>query len=64
MTRRTLAGICALVAAAGALWWWSAGSSDERQVRRLFEDFAEELNAGTTSGCGHAHAHRPALGVH
>ena len=52
MTRRTLAGICALVVAAGAFWWWSAGSSDERQVRRLFEDFAEELNAGTTSGFG------------
>jgi len=52
MTRRTLAGICALVIVAGAFWWWSAGSSDERQVRRLFEDFAEELNAGTTSGFG------------
>ena len=48
MTRRTLAGIGALVVAAGAFWWWSAGSSDERQVRRLFADFAAELNAGTT----------------
>jgi hypothetical protein len=52
MTRRTLAGLTAVVIAAGALWWWSVGSSDERQVRRLFEDFAEELNAGTTSGFG------------
>jgi hypothetical protein len=52
MTRPTLARIVALVAAAGALWWWSAGSSDERQVRRLFADFADELNAGTTGGFG------------
>ena len=52
MTRRTLAGLCAVVVAAGAFWWWSAGSSDERQVRRLFKDFADELNAGTTSGFG------------
>ena len=55
MTRRTLAGIYALVAAAAAIWWWSTGSSDERQVRRLFEEFAEELNdgtAGTTGGFG------------
>jgi hypothetical protein len=50
MTQRTLAGIVALVAAAAAIWWWSAGSSDERQVRRLFHDFAEEFNAGTTGG--------------
>jgi hypothetical protein len=52
MTRRTLARICALVAAAAAIWWWSAGSSEERQVRRLFEDFAEELNEGATGGFG------------
>ncbi len=52
MTRRTLAGLCAVVVAAGAFWWWGAGSSDERQVRRLFKDFADELNAGTTSGFG------------
>ena len=52
MTRRTIAGLCAVAAAAGALWWWSAGSSDERQVRRLFKDFADELNAGTTTGFG------------
>ena len=52
MTRRALAGILALVAAAGAIWWSSAGSSDERQVRRLFEDFAEEFNAGATGGFG------------
>ena len=50
MKQRTLAGIVALVAAAGAIWWWTAGSADERQVRRLFRDFAEELNAGTTGG--------------
>jgi hypothetical protein len=50
MTRRTLARIVGLAAAAGAIWWWSAGSSNERQVRRLFEDFAEELNAGTAGG--------------
>ena len=52
MTRRTLAGILALVAATGAIWWWTAGTSEERQVRRLFEDFAEELNAGSTGGFG------------
>jgi hypothetical protein len=52
MTRRTLARICVLAAAAAAIWWWSAGSSDERQVRRLFEDFAEELNEGATGGFG------------
>ena len=52
MARRTLAWILALVAAAGVLWWWSAGSSDERQVRRLFQEFTEELNAGTTGGFG------------
>jgi hypothetical protein len=50
MTQRTLTGLCAVVVAAGAIWWWSAGSSDEREVRRLFDDFAEELNAGATSG--------------
>ena len=50
MTQRTLAGIVALVVAAGTIWWWTSGSSDERQVRRLFYDFAEELNAGTTGG--------------
>ena len=65
MTRRTLAGICALVAVAGAFWWWSAGSSDERQVRRLFQNFAEELNAGTTSGFGTlAHAARLSEFIH
>ena len=52
MARSTLARIFALVAAAGTIWWWSAGSSDERLVRRLFADFADELNAGTTGGFG------------
>jgi hypothetical protein len=52
MTRRTLLGLGAAAAAAAALWWWNAGSSDERQVHRLFTDFADELNAGTTSGFG------------
>ena len=42
----------ALVAATSAIWWWTAGTSEERQVRRLFEDFAEELNAGSTGGFG------------
>jgi hypothetical protein len=53
MSRRTLGGLClAILIAAGAYWWWNAGSSDERQVRRLFQDFTAELNAGTTTGFG------------
>ena len=53
MSRRTLGAIgAAILIAAGAYWWWNAGSSDEREVRRLFKDFTAELNAGTTSGFG------------
>jgi hypothetical protein len=53
MSRRALAAIgAAILIAAGAFWWWNAGSSDEREVRRLFKDFTSELNAGTTSGFG------------
>jgi hypothetical protein len=53
MPQRTLAAIgAAFLVAAGAFWWWSSGSTDERDVRRLFQDFTAELNAGTTSGFG------------
>jgi hypothetical protein len=53
MSQRTLGAlVIAIAVAAGAYWWWNAGSSDERQVRRLFQDFTAELNAGTTSGFG------------
>lgn len=53
MTRGTLTALCAAILVAGsALWWWTAASPDERQVRRLFKDFTEELNAGTSGGFG------------
>src|SRR5690349_19267300 len=53
MSRRTLRAIAvAMLIAAGAYWWWGAGSSDEREVKRLFKSFTTELNAGTTSGFG------------
>jgi hypothetical protein len=52
MTRRTLSALCAAIVASAAFWWWNSGSSDERQVRSLFYDFAEELNEGATGGFG------------
>jgi hypothetical protein len=51
MSRRTLAALAAVGVLGAALWWWrSSGSADEREVRRLFADFAAEFNAGTTGG--------------
>jgi len=53
MSLRRLSIIAAVtVMCAAGLWWWRSASPDEREVRRLFEDFTQELNAGTTSGFG------------
>jgi len=53
MSRRGIAVIAAtaLVCSIG-LWWWRSATPDEREVRRLFDDFAAEFNAGTTNGFG------------
>ena len=53
MSRRGIAVIAAttLMCAIG-LWWWRSATPDAREVRRLFDDLAHELNAGTTSGFG------------
>ena len=54
MTRRAQAGVLVAVAIAGAgFWMWrSAATPAERAIRNRFEQFAEELNAGTTDGLG------------
>src|SRR5215217_4635535 len=55
MSRRTLGALVAVVVvAAGVYWWRTSASPDEREIRRLFKDFAAELNAGTTTGFGTA----------
>jgi SnoaL-like domain len=51
MSRR-VSLILALVVAAAALWWWKSNSSQEREVRALFDSFAREFNSGTSDGLG------------
>lgn len=54
MTRRAQAGVLVAVAiAAAGFWMWrSAATPAERAIRNRFQQFAEELNAGTTDGLG------------
>ena len=40
----------AILAVAVGWWWWTAASPAEREVRRLFDDFVTEFNAGTSGG--------------
>src|SRR5215213_2857946 len=52
MIRRPASAVlaAAIIAAAIGWWWWTATSPAEREVRRLFDDFASEFNAGTNGG--------------
>ena len=52
MVRRPAPAVlaAAVVAALLAWWWWSAASPAEREIRGLFEEFAEEFNAGSRGG--------------
>ena len=52
MARRPALALCAaaIVAAAVGWWWWAAASPAEREVRRLFDEFVTEFNAGTNGG--------------
>ena len=53
MSRQALAAVGAVVLlAAGGWWWWGSASPDQREVRRLLENFATEFNDGATSGFG------------
>ena len=52
MARRQALVILAAAALAVTLawWWWSAASPAEREVRRLFAEFAEEFNDTSSAG--------------
>ena len=53
MSRRVqLIVVAALVVAGLGIWWWKGGSSAEREVRALFDDFAREFNSGASDGIG------------
>jgi hypothetical protein len=53
MTRSVRIAIAAvaLLGAAG-FWYWRASTPAEREIKRLFADFAAEFNAATTDGLG------------
>ena len=51
MARRPALAVCAAAILAAAVgWWWVAASPAEREVRRLFDEFVTEFNAGTNGG--------------
>jgi hypothetical protein len=52
MPRRLQIAIAALLIAGLGWWWWRSGSSAEREVRAVFQNFAAEFNSGTTDGLG------------
>ena len=49
---RLQVGLGILVLAAIGFWGWRGGSSDERAIRSMFQEFATEFNSGTSDPLG------------
>jgi len=52
MSRRIQIVLAVGCIAGAAFWWWRGGSSAEREIRRVFANFATEFNSGASDGLG------------